>query len=101
MTLNVKLWDTTKMGTLKPGASYVYERAEGITYAREFGADPATRIEIGRNYDARTADGRPLSDHIEESQLWGEIRRAAKTNPGLRELLDQAKEFYLLSKPDQ
>jgi len=89
------------MDTLKPGATYVYERAGGITYAREFGADPATRIEIGRDYDARTADGRPLVDHIRDTKIWGNIIRAAETNPGLRDLLDQAKEFYLLSKLDQ
>lgn len=88
------------MGTLKPGATYVYERAEGITYAREFGADSASRIEIGRDYDARTADGRPLVDHIRNTKMWGDIIRAAETNPGLKELLDQAKEFYLLSKLD-
>lgn len=79
----------------------MYERNKGIVYAREFGADPATRIEIGRDYDTRTADGRPLGDHIRDSSLWGNIIRAAETNVGLRDLLDQAKEFYLLSKPDQ
>ena len=100
-TSKENLWDTTKMGTLKPGATYVYERVEGITYAREFGADPATRTEIGRSYDSRTADGRPLVDHIRDNKMWAEIIRAAETNNGLRALLDQAKEFYLLSKPDQ
>jgi hypothetical protein len=101
MTLNEKLWDTTKMGKLKPGATYVYERADSIIYARETGAAADTRIEVGRSYDVRTADGRPLVDHIRDSKMWGDIIRAAETNTGLRELLEQAKEFYLLSKPDQ
>ena len=39
------------MGSLKPGAKYIYERADGVTYAREFGADPSTREAIGWNYD--------------------------------------------------
>jgi hypothetical protein len=37
------------MGNLKPGATYIYERNKGIVYARERGADPDTRIEMGWN----------------------------------------------------
>ncbi len=98
MTLNVKLWDTTKMGTLKSGTTYVYERNAGTVYAREVGADPSTRTEVGWDYDSRTADGRPLIDHIRDDKLWAEIIRSAQHNQGLRELLNQVKEFYLLSK---
>jgi hypothetical protein len=76
----------------------VYEQSNGITYAREVGADPSTRKEIGWDYDPRTSDGRPLHDHIMDDQLWGNIRRAAKTNTTLREALDRAKIIYYLSK---
>jgi hypothetical protein len=86
------------MGTLKPGATYVYEKANGITYAREFGADPSTRKEIGWDYDPRTSDGRPLHDHIMDDKLWGEIRRASRTNTVLHEALERAKIIYHLSK---
>jgi len=86
------------MGSLKPGATYVYERAEGVTYAREFGADPSTRKEIGWDHDPRTSDGRPLHDHIMDDKLWGEIRRASKTNPALQEALERVKILYYLSK---
>jgi hypothetical protein len=86
------------MGNLKPGATYVYERAEGVTYAREFGADPSTRKEIGWDHDPRTSDGRPLHDHIMDDKLWGEIRRASKTNPALQEALERVKILYYLSK---
>jgi hypothetical protein len=86
------------MGTLKPGATYVYEKAEGITYAREFGADPSTRKEIGWDYDPRTSDGRPLTDHLMDDKLWGEIRRASRTNTVLHEALERAKIIYHLSK---
>jgi len=103
------------MGTLKPGATLIYERAEGIIYAREFGADPSTRqvvgYESGREYDpitghkisldARTSDGRPLHDHIMEDQLWGKIRCAAKTNPTLQDALERAIMIYQLSKTDE
>jgi hypothetical protein len=88
------------MGRLKPGATYIYEKADGVTYAREFGSAPETRIEVGWDYDPRTSDGRPLRDHIMDDKLWGEIRRAAKTNNALREALEHAKIIYYLSKKE-
>ena len=84
------------MGLLKPGVALIYERADGVIYAREFGK--TERKEIGRYYDSRTNDGRPLHDHIMEDRLWGEIRSAAKDNPALKEALDRAKIIYELSK---
>lgn len=89
------------MGTLKPGATYIYERADGVTYAREFGADPSTRKAIGWDYDKRTRDGRPLVDHIRESKLWGEIFRSAEANPVLQDAIDRVKIIYELSKKDE
>ena len=96
------------MGSLKPGATYIYERADGVVYARESGADPSTRVEVGYEYDpisghridhdARTADGRPLHTHIQENKLWGEIRREALTNPTLQDALDHAIMIYRLTK---
>jgi len=86
------------MGSLKPGATYVYERNGGTVYAREIGSDPSTRVEVGYNYDPRTDDGRPLRDHIQDSKLWGEIRREAKTNITLQKALDRAIMIYKLSK---
>ena len=86
------------MGTLKPGASYIYERGNGVVYAREIGADPSTRKEIGYNYDSRTTDGRPLVDHVRDAKMWGEIHRMAKTNPTLQKALDRAIMLYKLSK---
>lgn len=86
------------MGSLKPGATYVYERVDGVTYAREAGADPSTRKEVGWDYDPRTSDGRPLHDHIMNDKLWGDIRREAKTNITLQEALDRVKIIYYLSK---
>ena len=86
------------MGSLKPGATYVYERDKGTVYAREFGSDPSTRKEIGYNYDSRTNDGRPLIDHIMDSKMWGEIHREAKTNTTLQKALDRVIMIYKLSK---
>ena len=103
------------MGTLKPDITYVYERVEGIVYAQELGADPSTRQVIGYesgaeyepinghkiDYDQRTSDGRPLHDHMKEDQLWGQIRRAAKTNPTLQDAMDRVIMIYKLSKTDE
>jgi len=84
------------MGSLTPGATYIYERVDGTVYAREFGK--TERKEIGWNYDPRTTDGRPLHDHLMEDKLWGEIRREAKNNPALQEALDRVKILYHLSR---
>ena len=95
----------TNMGKLKEGATYIYERDNGVVYAREFGADPSTRQVHGWDYrpedpkfDPRTSDGRPLFDHLMDSKMWGEIRRDALTNPTLQKALDRAIMIYKLSK---
>ena len=84
------------MGTLKPNATYIYERHNNVVYAREQGS--SVRTEVGWNYDPRTSDGRPLHDHMMDDKLWGAIRREAKTNPTLQSALDRAIMIYRLSK---
>lgn len=88
------------MGTLKPGVTYVYERNGEEIYARESGS--SERRLIGYQYenavDPRTPDGRPLYEHIKEDKLWGEIRRAAPTNPALQKALDRAILIYKMTK---
>ena len=86
------------MGNLKPNSTLIYERVNNVVYARELGADPSTRTEVGWNYDPRTSDGRPLYDHIMDSKLWGDIHRAAKNNSALQEALERVKIVYHLSK---
>ena len=101
----------TIMGTLKPGATYIYERVGNEVYARESGAEPSTRQLMGYSYapvtghhvdyDSRTSDGRPLFDHIQEDKMWGEIRRLAKTSPALQDALERAIMIYKLIKVDK
>ena len=100
------------MGSLKPDTKYIYERSDGIVYAREFGADPGTRQVVGYesgieydpvsghkiNYDKRTPDGRPLHEHLMEDKMWGEIRRSARTNPTLQDELNRVIMIYKLTK---
>ena len=88
------------MGSLTPGATYVYERNGEEIYAREVGK--TERKLIGYQYenkiDPRTPDGRPLYEHIKEDKLWGEIRRASRTNATLQEAMDRVILIYHLSK---
>ena len=86
------------MSQLKPGASYIYERANGVTYAREAGAPPQERFEIGRDYSSEpTIFGKPAKEVAELVA----ISDAAKTNPALQDALDRVKMLYLLTKePD-
>jgi hypothetical protein len=94
------------MGQLKPGATYIYERVEDTVYQREAGADPGTRVEIGYDYDTyeerRDSDIRTgmkkRRDEMMEDKLWGNIRRAARTNPTLQDALDRAIMVYHLTK---
>ena len=88
------------MGSLKPGATYVYERADGIVYAREFGADPQERFvvgyESGKDYDLVNQG----INKYKEDALWQEIRRAAETKPALQEALQRVKVLYELIKDE-
>jgi hypothetical protein len=88
------------MGSLTPGATYIYERTGEEIYARE--TDQTERVLIGYQYenkvDPRTNDGRTLFEHLREDKLWGEIRRAARTNKALHEAMERVKLVYHLSK---
>jgi hypothetical protein len=97
------------MGQLKPGAALVYERDGDTVYQREVGSDPSTRIEIGHDYDMheerRDADIRvgmkKKRDELIEDQLWFAIRRAARTNPALQDILDHAIMVYHLTRTEK
>jgi hypothetical protein len=85
------------MGQLKPGATYIYERVDDTVFRRESGS--IEREVVG--YDHRTPDGRPLHDHIMDAKLWGEIRRAASSNPTLQDALDRVIMIYNLSRTNE
>lgn len=89
------------MGSLIPGATYIYERADGVTYAREFGSNPSTRRAIGWDYNYRKD---PILNSgqidLENHKLWNEIRLAAKTNPALQKAVDNVIILYRLTKND-
>ena len=83
------------MGSLTPGATYIYERVDDTVYAREMGADPSTRKAIGWDYDPAN------NDHltkIRHNNLWEQIFEESKTNIALQKALDQCIIIYNLSK---
>ena len=79
------------MGQLTPGATYIYEKADGVTYAREFGK--IERTVIGIDVDAQAS-----VDDIREKHLWDQILKAAKKNPALQDALERVIVVYELSK---
>ena len=89
------------MGTLTPGATYIYERNGDTVYAREFGADPSTRKEIGWEFDPDNTDHLERQERLStlrNDQLWHKIRQAARDNVTLQDALDRVIELYHLSK---
>lgn len=76
------------MGTLTPGATYVYEKADGVIYAREFGKSERTVI----GYDI---DASPERKHL---TLWNDIFIEAEKNPALQKALENVIMLYRLSK---
>ena len=81
------------MGSLTPGATLIYERADGIIYAREAGAEPSTRRVVG--YE-RGADYDPYRTTVD----WNKMCEAAKTNPALKTALEQCIMLYNLIKDE-
>lgn len=75
------------MGSLKPDTTYIYERANGITYAREFGS--TERRIIGYDADALI---NPAND------LLRDIVKESATNPTLQKALERVIMIYRLSK---
>ena len=91
------------MGTLTPGATYIYERNGDTVYAREFGADPSTRKEIGWDFDPNNPgrhERQEMLNALRDDQLWHKIRLEARENITLQDALDRVVELYHLSKAD-
>lgn len=79
------------MGQLTPGAKYIYEKADGVTYAREFGKTERTVIGID-------VDTQASIDDIREKHLWNQILTEAKKNSALQDAVDRVIVIYELSK---
>ena len=85
------------MSRYKPGATYIYERVDGIVYAREVGAHPGDRFEIGRDYNPNR-ENKVFGMPIEQVAVLVDMSREAEHNPSLQEALDHARMLYELSR---
>ncbi len=83
------------MGTLTPGATYIYERVGGTVYAREFGSKD--RFIVGQDLDDYLTS---FADQYFLENDWKEIIKASRSNPALQKALEGVKILYHLSKED-
>lgn len=77
------------MGSLKPGATYIYERVAGSVFAREFGK--SERKLVGYSTD--------MSPEIEiyRSEM-NQVLLMCEQDPAMRDMLDQLFVMYNLKK---
>jgi hypothetical protein len=73
--------------------TYIYESPDGghTVYRRQVGSPPGER-EIHSISDEK----QNLMSQMKQDKLWGEIRRSAKDDPILQDLLDQVEVYYRL-----
>ena len=79
------------MGSLKPGVTLIYERANGLITAREFGSTKKRVI----GYDVANS-----SEQIHLSE-WNDILKASENNSALRESIERVIMIYNLSRPHE
>lgn len=78
------------MGTLTPGATYIYERSNGVIYAREQGKTERKVVGYETNVDVQN----------KLFGMWNDVLLEAEQNPALQKALDRAIMIYRLSKDD-
>lgn len=79
------------MGSLKPGATYVYESEGGRIYAREFGK--TERQVVG--YDAKQQETAERRYYMNEMNA---ILKMCESDPAMKDLLDKLFVMYNLKK---
>ena len=77
------------MGTLTPGATYIYESVAGTIFAREFGK--TERQVVGYTTDSSAEFA------LYRSEI-NQVLRMCETDPVMREMLDQLFVMYNLKK---
>ena len=82
------------VGRLDPGATYIYEREGGRTYARKMGE--TERMLVGEEYALDTNRRR-----MKIADEWIPIIEEAEHNSALQDALDRAKVIYELSRQEQ
>ncbi len=77
--------------------TYIYESPDGghTVYRRPFGG-PVSQREL----HSMSKESQIRYQDLQDQKLWGEIRRMAKRDPALQDILDQAIVYYhLKSQP--
>lgn len=77
------------MGTLTPGATYIYERVAGTIYAREFG-------KTERKVVGYTTEISPEMSFYRSEM--NQVLQMCEKDPAMRDLLDQLFVLYNLKK---
>jgi len=80
--------------------STIFESPDkGKTVYRRTGAGPHRELyQQSSNWSDIISDGKTLHEQLQEDQMWGEIRRMARRDEGLRELLERVIVYYNLKK---
>jgi hypothetical protein len=80
------------MGTLTPGATYIYERVDNRIYAREFGKTKRRLVGIEQNSSTVTEPTRRMMNQIND------VLVMCEQHPDMKELLDKLFVLYSLRK---
>lgn len=92
------------MGSLTPGATYIYERDGNTVFAREVGK--TERSVVGYSYEGETSlkstpkEDTFLGQPMSEIMLMAAILEETKTNSALREEVERVKILYHLGRKD-
>lgn len=80
-----------EMGTLKTGATYIYERANGRIYAREFGQHDRKLVGYEAGAQQTESSRRMMSE-------MNEVLTMCEKDPAMNHLLEQLLVMYNLKK---
>jgi len=91
------------MGTLKPGARYIYESPDGgkTVYMREEGT--IERTLVGYNLPKRVDPLNRMQEYSQihfDEEVWADMHRIAHQHPALQKALDQCKATYHMIKEE-
>lgn len=83
------------MGSLKPGATYIYERTGGIIYAREFGKTKRRIVGYESEDSHIAASSKRLLSEMNE------VVKMCESDPAMKEMLEQLFVMYNLKKTNE
>lgn len=91
------------MGTLIPGATYIYESPDNgkTVYARVQGT--TDKILVGYNFSKRQDPLNKMQEYCIidfQEDMWADMHRISKNYPALQKALDQCKTTYHMIKEE-